>query len=318
MPGKQADADLAIGAMPAGLAPPSIEKTARGRRWLRRLLCCAGVAIVGGILAFGLAYWNHNSARLTDAEFAAILDQAIERGRAWVRQNRDISPMQYNNPCMYFFLHDMDCMYPDRVFAARVCGYLNRSTFENSWKRLIDPQRPAWAPELNATLPKTPFEYRWLTYAIDPQHVKLAPDDLAGMFDSERWRGLVLAHQLWALCHMRRLAPDPRVSAALLSRLCERIANEHARDLVVTKLHSERVEYVLMAGHPAQINRRWVERLIANQRADGGWNDRLYAFTLPTPFRDHPSDEHVTLVTLWALHEVRYRCQAQFGLRKAP
>jgi hypothetical protein len=316
MPRKDADAAPAVVAVSAN--PPPVAKTAPRRRWLRRLIFGAGVTVVSGMVAFALAYWNHNVARLTDAEFAAALDQAIERGRAWVRQHRDLSAMQYNNPPMHFLLHDMDRMCPDPVFAARVREYLNRSTFENSWKHLIDPQRPVLAAELNAALPDTPFDYRWLTYALDPQHIKLAPDELAGMFDGERWHGLVLAHQLWALCHMRRLAPDPRVSAGLLSRLCERIAAEHARDLVVTKLHSERVGFILMAGHPARINRRWVERLIANQRADGGWNDRLYACTLPTQFRDGPSDEHNTLVTLWALHEARYRYPAQFGWSTAP
>jgi hypothetical protein len=316
MPSQEAAAEPASGAVQTEWSA-AVQKPVRRWRWLRWLIW--GIAIVVVVAgAYGLAYANHNIARLNDAEFAAALDQAIERGRAWVRQNRDMSPMQYNNPPMYFFLDDMDRMSPEPEFAARVREFLDRSLPENSWKHLIDARRPVLVRELNGLLPGTLLEYRWVIYALDPQHVALAPDEVAGLFETERWHGLTLAHQLWALCHLRRFTADPRLTPELLNRLCQRIANEHARDLVLTKLHSERIGFILMAGQPGRINRRWVERLIANQRADGGWNDRLYAFTLPTPLRDRPSDEHDTLVTLWTLHQVRYRYGAQFGVPRAP
>ena len=85
-------------------------------------------------------------------------------------------------------------------------------------------------------------------------------------------------------------------------------------------IYIQKVTFVLRAGHPEKIRRRWIERIIENQREDGGWNDRWFCFTsgrrpvfkAPVPL----SDQHATLQAITALYMVRYKYPEYYGLKK--
>ena len=67
------------------------------------------------------------------------------------------------------------------------------------------------------------------------------------------------------------------------------------------------------------IRRRWVERIIANQMPDGGWNDRWFCFDSGRRpvfgFARPPSDQHATIQAVMALYLVKHRYAEQFGVK---
>jgi hypothetical protein len=67
------------------------------------------------------------------------------------------------------------------------------------------------------------------------------------------------------------------------------------------------------------IRRRWVERIIANQMPDGGWNDRWFCFDSGRRpvfgFARPPSDQHATIQAVMALYLVKYPYAEQFGVK---
>ncbi|UCD28274.1 MAG: hypothetical protein JSV03_14495 [Planctomycetota bacterium] len=124
-----------------------------------------------------------------------------------------------------------------------------------------------------------------------------------------------MSHQLWSLWHMRVINKDPRVTDQLLEELCRRIARENTMDLRANDLYFERAAFILMAGHPEMIKRRWIERIIENQNNDGGWRDPWYFFGSTGQWGHlSSSNSHSTMLALWALYRVRYVYSEQFGL----
>lgn len=289
----------------------------RGRGW-RRLLIAVGVCVAGVAVILGGAYCNNNVSRMSDDEFLAALDQSLEKARAWVTENADPHTWREHNVAEYYFLQDMDAMHSTPAFAEMVRWYLQQPARPAFWRRQLDPKRPVLTREMNDALQWTALDYRWAIYALAPDRVSLDPADVEAMFDSERWDGLYLAHQLWALGHMRRISSDPRASDELMRRLAQRIVREHATDILYHEIHAERLGMVMWTGYPQLIRRRWVERIVANQLEDGGWNARWYLLTVPLPWTGEPkSDVHSTLVALWALYQARYRSPQTFGLPPA-
>lgn len=85
-------------------------------------------------------------------------------------------------------------------------------------------------------------------------------------------------------------------------------------------IYIQKVAFILMADHPEKVRIRWIEKIIANQQPDGGWNDRWYCFSssrIPIfNFATPPSDQHPTIQAMAALYLVKYRYPEQFGLKK--
>jgi hypothetical protein len=83
-------------------------------------------------------------------------------------------------------------------------------------------------------------------------------------------------------------------------------------------IYIQKIAFVLYAGYPEKIRRRWVERVTANQRTDGGWNDRWLCFdSRKRPvfsLKQSSSDQHATVQALWLLCQVKYRYPEYFGL----
>ena len=103
---------------------------------------------------------------------------------------------------------------------------------------------------------------------------------------------------------------------SLIEHLCERITKSQRFDIAVVDLYIQKTAFVLMAGHVQKVRRRWVERIIANQRSDGGWNDKWFFLTSTNRpcLRPVPSNQHATVQALWLLYQVKYRHARQFAL----
>jgi hypothetical protein len=309
--------------------PDSLEQTQSAaedrpterRPWLRRL---ALIVVIVAILVASLLAWADrfiNVSRMSDAEFAERLERAVEKGNQWVAQNRDQLLGKERNIALFYMLQRMDELRCSPAFQGMVDEF-RQTPFPPAytfWLKMVDPHVHASSYRMNQALAGESMDNRWTIYALDPKQVRLAPEDLQGLFDPNEWEDYKLTHQFWALWHLRRLWQEPRVSDELLTTLCRRIADEAAHDIRITDLSAERLAFLLLADHPEMVRRRWIERQIENQRADGGWADWWYTLGTSLHYAGDPeSNEHTTLLALLALYHVKYKYAEHFGLPAPP
>jgi len=184
-------------------------------------------------------------------------------------------------------------------------------------KREVDPNWPVTDKQLELTLKELIIDGRWGLYAAAPEQAKLTPQQLQLLFDPERSHYRRLTHQLYALVLLREREGANEQLDKLIEHLCNRLRRELVFDMAVVDIQIQKVSFVLMAGFPEKIHRRWVERIISNQLPDGGWNDRWFCLTSARrpKFDFSPSNQHATIQALTALYLVRHRYPEHFGLK---
>ena len=296
-------------------------KGKRRRRTVRRisvilLLAVAAVFLIGWALVYGY----NNVSLMDDETFARRLESAIENGRDWVEQYQD-EILNKKNIALIRMLQDADKMHSEPVYEQIVKTFMSRRLRPSCWKALIDPNWPVLPRDLNQTIEREYTDNKWILYTLAPEKAKITPEQM-GLFDPDRWQGRQLTHQLWALIHLRERHGGDKKLDELIEHLCDRIGGSLRFDVAVVDMYIQKVAFVLKAGLPEKINRRWIERIITDQRSDGGWNDKWFVFTSRrrpslSP-RQPPSDQHPTAQALWLLYQVKYRYPEEFGLAEQP
>jgi len=284
------------------------ESARRKRVFTRRRVIAAVLVVVVGVAVLLAAEYRHlNSAQMSNAQFQEAVDRATELGLGWVRNNRDQLIGERANVALIFMLKDMHRLAPTPIMRGIVEDFRSRRALPAFWKRVVDPSFPASKWEMNAALPDEILDNRWLIYCLNPAEVALKPAEVESLFDTQRWTERKLTHQLWALWHLRLVSDDSRVTDELLEQLCRRITDENIRDPRTLDMNYQRVAFTLMACHPEMVRRRWIERIIEQQRADGGWNDWWWGLTSMHHKGDpRLSTAHATVQALWVLYQVRY------------
>ncbi|MBN2019562.1 MAG: hypothetical protein JW749_04990 [Sedimentisphaerales bacterium] len=290
------------------------------RSTLRKLLFCAVVLFVVIIGVFVALIACNNISMWSDETFENRLDEALRRSENWVEGSR-LDILADKNAALMTMLRECNDVRPNPVFNGIVRSFLNRSAsgYSRSWNREVDPNWPVDKRELNLAIANDNLDNKWALYAIAPEKAEIDHDDL-GMFDYEKWHRRQLTHQLFALTMLRdRYEPSKRLDD-LIEHLCQRTGGDLNLNIPVVDIYIQRVAFVLRAGHPQKIRRRWVERIIANQQPDGGWNDRWFCFTTIRrkpifSISRTPSDAHATVQAVLALYLVKYRYPEHFGLK---
>ncbi len=292
-------------------APPSGHKLNK----IFKIIVILLITAVMVLLLTTLAMFAYNNLSLTDNQrFAQDIDFAIENGRMWVRYHQqDI--LNRSNVALIRMLQDINTIHPDHPYSGIVNSFMARPSRPDCWKRLIDPNHPITSRDLNKTIERESIDNKWILYAIAPESANVTPQQLR-LFDAEHWQGRQLTHQLWALIHLRRVqGPDDELDT-LIEHLCDRIACYLHFDIAVVDIYIQKVAFVLKAGFGRKIRRRWVERIIANQQSDGGWNDKWFIFTSDSKpvlnLSQQESNQHATIQAL--LYQVKYRYAKQFGI----
>lgn len=310
---------------------PSETKNKGKRSFLRKitfmglaLVIFIAVAIVAAIAYNNISLWS-------DAPFASRLDSAISRSEKWVEEHR-LEILKEKNVALITMLRECNDLRPNPVFGGIVTSFLNEpmTHYSRCWKREVDPNCPIDNLELNTAIANDYIDNKWALYAIAPDKAAVKPEEL-GLFDAERWHRRQLTHQLFALTMLRdRYPASPSAKAeaggsneqldTLIEHLCGRLNRDNAFSVPVVDIYIQRVTFVLRAGFPQGIRRRWVERIIANQQSDGGWNDRWLCFTTVRrkpifSLSETPSDQHATVQAVLALYLVKYRYPEQFGIK---
>jgi hypothetical protein len=197
----------------------------------------------------------------------------------------------------------------DNEVMTRLSAAYLRQDEHSLYRKLSDPDRPAETASAEDLEGLQDYQ-RWILYAVDPEAVPLADEEVERMFDSEMHASGSLTHQLFALKIYRDFQGSTTELDALIDHLCERIAWEAVVDFRVSDLYLQRVSFLLAAGRPDLVKPRWVERILANQRDDGGWTYPWYWWG-PGLLRFHTHipapTAHPTLQGLWALYQIQYR-----------
>lgn len=281
-------------------------------RFLAIVLCSLG--LVSTLLSNNVSF--DPSSR---AEFESRVDGAIARGTEWVvlqyhaNGNEMVATSEgrllLSNAATAHMMVDSAALSGDPRLGQVA------SAFREAWKengsalgKVVDPLIPTHS--LAASEFDGLDEYqRWILYGASPGQVRLPPDEFTSLFSAGRHRTGKATHQLLALYFYRRSKGSTPELDRLINSVAERIAGEAALDFRVTDLYLQRVAFLLAAGRPDLVRRRWVERALRAQREDGGWVDTWYGWTrAPHRFSfGHQSTAHSTAQAVWIACMLRYR-----------
>jgi hypothetical protein len=296
-----------------------IKKTKK-RTFLRKLILIGFGFLVFLAVSFIAAIAYNNLDFWSDATFSRRLDLAINKADDWVLNNKkDI--LEGRNSALIAMLRDCNDLKENKTFHSIVTTFLSTPIQHPSrcLNRIVDPNLSINERELNTTFDSLDLDYKWICYAIAPDKNMFDAEKL-GLFDGQRWHRRKLTHQLFGLVMLRNRQGNDEKLNKLIEELCKRTKTDMTFSLPVVDIYIQRVAFVLQAGFPQKIRRRWIERIINEQQSDGGWNDRWLCFTTPRKelvfnFDETPSDQHATVQAVFALYLVKYRYPEQFGLK---
>jgi len=298
----------------------NVGKGARKKSVFRKITLSGICLFVFIAVSFVAAIAYNNISLWSDATFARRLDSAIRNAEGWVEGHRP-EILEVRNAPLIMMLRECNDLKVNYVFGGIVTSFLNEPTIHPArcMNREVDPNWPVIESELNLTISREYLDNKWILYAVAPEKAKVNPEEL-GLFDSKRWHRRQLTHQILALTMLRNRQGSNERLDKLIVELCERSKTDMTFSMPVVDIYIQRVAFVLRAGFPDKIKRRWVERIIAEQESDGGWNDRWLCFTttrsqLVFDIDETPSDQHATVQAVLVLYLVKYRYPEQFGLK---
>jgi hypothetical protein len=290
------------------------------RSVLRKIVFTSLILIIFIVIFSAVAVAYNNISLWSDATFARRLDSAIKNAEGWVEKNRP-EILEEKNVALITMLRECNDIRPNPVFAGIAASFLNASIKNNTrcWKREVDPNWPIYESEPDQLIGKEYLDNQWTLYAIAPDKTKFDAEK-SGLFDGQRWHRRKLTHQLFALTMLRDRYDSSERIKTLTEKLCDRLKGDMTYSLPVVDIYIQCPTFVLRAGFPQKVRRRWIERIIAEQQSDGGWNDRWLCFTttrsqLVFDIDETPSDQHATVQAVLALYLVKYRYPEQFGLK---
>jgi len=273
-------------------------------RWLGRALA---VAII--ILALTLFNNNFSLRGQSRAAFQAQSDRALERAIGWMAAN----PAAYNrNPLLMYFVSEIQVMSEDPRLLPVLDEYHSyishpKTPLDFAWARLVDPT--VQVPRITAKETFTVgIDSRWYVFSVAPSRVELTPGDLADMNSPDKYHWGTRQHQLMSLILYRHFNGSPPEMDRLIDHLAEGVAQDAHYDFRVNDGYIQRTTFVLAAGRPDLVRRRWVERILDYQNPDGSWNYCWYGWcrgVFEFGFKHNPG--HATVQAAWALAMLKYR-----------
>ncbi|GEM_PF-6997922 len=209
------------------------------------------------------AVFYNNVALWTDADFAQRLDSAIKKAEGWVEEHR-LEILEQPNTALLAMLRECNDLNSNPVFVSITTSFLNTriTHYSRCLKREVDPNWSISESDLNQLIGKECIDNQWRLYAIAPDKANFEAEK-SGLFDKQRWHRKQLTHQFLALMLLRdRYDSSERISK-LMEYLCGRLKTEMTFSLPVVDIYIQRPTFVLRAGFPQDVRRRWIERIIA-------------------------------------------------------
>jgi len=285
------------------------------RRSIRRLCKWAGKILIVPVIGLAIALTNNNCSfpHTSRAEFDSRLDSAIERALRWLN---DHSVEAETNASLMYMVTDMERLHGDARLRATLDDFLTNPEIVNPlepldrvWPRMVHPE--ATVPTIGqAALRGEGFEYRWDAYAIAPQQVLLSDEDRAAMFSPTQHRWGIRDDQLLALVMYRHFNGSSDTLDRTINHLSEKVALTAHWDIRVTDFYIQRSAFVLAAGRPDLVRRRWIERILEYQLPDGSWNPCWHGWcrsVFDFDFNGRRLHDHPTVQAAWALYMLKYK-----------
>jgi hypothetical protein len=161
------------------------------------------------------------------------------------------------------------------------------------------------------------FWAEWLLHGLYPGFTSLRPEEELRVFqdttrlaDSYQLTHALLSY-LWMKKTNRRAAEERRVDE-LIGQVNARLWRVQCWDAFTSDIYNERVAFWLYMDDPPPVKRRWIERIILSQNADGGWTyEKSFSLLLGQLVGCDAgagnSSPHATFLALYALSEYKDR-----------
>ncbi len=298
-------------------------KTAAGPVFRRRALRIAWLAAASLLLLLllGIAINNLSFSRPSRVQFMNTLDRSMAASTRWTLDQypsggvggvltSDQGKEFVDNAALAHMLVDCAAMSGDSRLRQLAAQFVRaRQKEPNLWGKMVDPtvDPPALS---DAELGEYQEYQRWMLHGISPSKAPLPPEELADMFAPHKFRTGKATHQLFGLYLYRRFNGDTPELDRLMNGIEERIASEATFDFRVTDLYLQRIAFLLAAGRPDLVKPRWVERALAAQGSDGGWQRTWHGWAphpLSYTLSDQQSDAHATAQGMWLANMLKYR-----------
>ena len=197
----------------------------------------------------------------------------------------------------------------DRRLGSLAALYFRVTTTPYWFGRLVDPDCRFERPSETYLSGLQDYQH-WFLHAVAPTQYPLSAEELANMFSPNKYRTGGATHQLFALYLYRNHNGATPDLDRLIRRISVRIAAEASIDFRVTDLYLQRIAFLLAAGQPDMVKRRWVERALSAQQPGGGWLISWYGWQ-PKPFRfqfaEATPTSHATAQGMWMVYMLKYR-----------
>jgi hypothetical protein len=253
-------------------------------RWLASSL----VVIVGACAAFGWCEYRNNTEAVppTAAEVHASFDAAT----AWIMQRRS-QVLSENNAMLWLFVRQASRLAANEPLAALATRFENESARGTVNQFLFEPAIDARTRDLPIQLDDSWAAYQRLFIygstcntglSFDPQvQSELSPEACASRrgWLHDPW---CRTHQLMGLRFVQRnhCEPDEQVARTIAATQAGILA-ELSWDFRVEDAYLQKVWTLIESGRRDAIKPVWIRRILAAQRADGGWSGQDEILRLP-------------------------------------
>ena len=288
-----------------GAQPPSKPGKPRGwRKWIWGAIALGAVA-----LALTLINNNFSFHRQSRDQFQAQADRALDNAIAWIAAN----PKTYHhNPSVMYLVSQLEALTGDPRLLPVLDdfrGYITppQEPMDFVWARIVDPHAPV--PQVTAEeMRRLGLDAKWVAFGIAPRQVELTPDELASLYSPDMNHWGTRQHQLLGLTIYRHFNGSQPDMDRLIGHLADGVAQDARYDFRMNDGYIQRTAFVLDAGRPDLVRRRWVERILDYQNPDGSWNYCWYGWcrgVFEFGFKYNPG--HPTVQAAWALAMLKYR-----------
>jgi hypothetical protein len=262
------------------------------------------------------------------------VDRAINEGLNFLARSAVFSKLfdQGGEHAMHHFLLDQIlARHPHQVLRAQR-DYCDRANQRIARWRAFNGL-PGWPKEpvdvaAKAEIEQVIREYdnpygRWLLWATHASWATLPSQDYHRLFEDTTMlkSSYELTHALITYWLVQRMAPETSERLKVTERIAEvlrRIERYTTWAPRCSDSYHERVAFSLMIEPPPAISRRWIERILTVQNADGGWMYvPPYSRTVQEMFgleiTNSRSDPHSTLLAVLALTYYHDRIRTERG-----
>lgn len=270
-----------------------------------------------GVCYYAYAFYLNN--KTASPPHPADIEKAYEKSVDWLVNN--YPTLKHNhNPALWWMLKEATDISDNKklagVFAQYKADYLD-TVPPNLWTPYFRKYYKPAVPDITFMQDFQPYQ-KFFVYALSCDKA-LAQENVIKQQLEADFCGMhylhprCVTHQLMSVRLMQaRYCGDDTQLAALSGALQAIIIDELTFDFRVTDSYLQRVLMLAETGNISAIKPVWLQRILAAQNADGGWDDlhpvltlddaRVFGWSSTLPrFRKIESDFHATAQGMWLL-----------------